>query len=230
MDRHLVRAWAPYVAPYGAFLLLVELGRWLPDAVAGWLLPARVLVPAALLVGFAARGAYRELRGYRPGLALLGDVAVGLAIAALWVVPYLLLPALPRGEAFDAGLLGPERRELALALRVTGFALVTPFVEELFVRSFLLRQVERWWKGEEGDFRAIPVGHVNAASFWITTAWFTLSHVPWEWPVAAPVGALFTLWLYARRHLGAPIVAHAVANAAIAALVLAAPGDLGFFL
>ena len=35
----------------------------------------------------------------------------------------------------------------------------------------------------------------------MTLAWFTLSHVPWEWWVAAPTGALFNLWLYRRGRL-----------------------------
>jgi CAAX prenyl protease-like protein len=189
------RAIAPYAGPYAVFLALVELGRWLPEAQARWMLPAKVALPALLLAGFAARGAYPELRGFRPRPAWALDVLVGLALAVLWVAPYLAFPALPRDdEPFDPDVFGRGARAAVVATRLLGFAAVTPFVEELFVRSFLLRAVDALRAGH-GDFRALPVGRFAWASFAATTLWFTLSHVPWEWPVAAPVGALFTLWL-----------------------------------
>jgi len=228
-ERRRGHGWWPYVAPYGVFLLLVEVAARLPEGAAGAALWLRVGVPAALVAGFAWRGAYPELRGYRLGAGTLADVAVGLAILALWVTPYLLFAELPRGEPFDADQLGPARRSELLALRLAGFAAVTPFVEELFVRSFLLRVVDVLWDGR-GDFRDVPIGRFRWPSFLVTTLWFTLSHVPWEWAVAAPTGAAFTLWLYARRHLGATVVAHAVTNAGLFALVVLGPGDLWFFL
>jgi uncharacterized protein len=221
--------WWPYVGPYALFLVLVELGSRLPEEAATWLLPLRVAAPAALIVAFAWRGAYPELRGFRPGRALLLDVAVGLGIVALWVGPFLLFAGLPRGEPFDPDALGGDRRTMVLALRFAGFALVTPFVEELFVRSFLLRLVDVLWAGR-GDFRDVPIGRFAWPSFLVTTAWFTFSHVPWEWIVAAPTGALFTLWLYYRRHLGATIMAHAVTNGALFGLVVFGPGELWYFL
>jgi uncharacterized protein len=222
--------WWPYVAPYVLFLLIVEISTRLPEgAAARWLLPLRVALPALLIAGFAWRGAYPELRSFRPGRALLLDVAVGLGLVALWVAPFLFLEGLPRGSAFDPEVLGPERRGQILALRFAGFALVTPFLEELFVRSFLLRLVDVLWAGR-GDFRDVPIGRFRWPSFLVTTVWFTLTHVPWEWIVAAPTGAILTLWLYRRRHMGAPIVAHAVTNGALFALVAFGPGDLWFFL
>jgi hypothetical protein len=41
---------------------------------------------------------------------------------------------------------------------------------------------------------------------------------------------LFNLWLYQRRHLGAVIVAHAAANAAIWLAVVLGPDSLAIFL
>ena len=85
--------WWPYLGPYGLFLILVEIAGRTPDSIAGWMLALKVVAPAALLVAFAARGAYPELRRYRPGAAgLLADVLMGLAIAALWMAPFVLLP------------------------------------------------------------------------------------------------------------------------------------------
>ena len=53
-----------------------------------------------------------------------------------------------------------------------------------------------------------------------------LSHVPWEWWVAAPTGALLNLWLYRRGRLRSVWLAHAVANGAIGAVVSFGPWDL----
>jgi hypothetical protein len=225
-----VRAAVPYAVPYAVFLGLVELERWLPERYGRYLLPVKVALPALLLAGFAARGAFPELRGFRPRPAWALDVGVGLALALVWVGPYLAFPGLPRGEdPFDPEVFGPGARAGVLATRLLGFALVTPFMEELFVRSFLLRWIDALRAGH-GDFRALPVGRFAWAGFAGTTLWFTLSHVSWEWPVAAPVGALFTLWLYARRHIGATILAHAVANAAIGAWAVAGGGARLVFL
>jgi CAAX prenyl protease-like protein len=195
------------------------------------MLPVKVAVPAAFLVYFVLRGELLELRGYRPGWRLFLDVLVGIAIAALWVGPFLLFDGLPRGaeaDAFDPGQLGESLRQETLAMRLLGFAMVTPFMEELFVRSFLIRLVDTVDKGE--DFRDLPIARFSWRSFTITCVWFTFTHVSWEWIVAAPTGILLNLWLYRRRHIGAPIVAHATANASIWLLVVLGPGDLWVFL
>jgi CAAX prenyl protease-like protein len=221
--------WWPYLAPYGLFLILVEVERRLPEGLAPWALPAKVVLPGALLLCFALRGDLPELRGYRPGWRVSLDILFGVLIAALWMGPFLLFDALPRGaHAFDPGEFGESLRAGTLAARLLGFAAVTPFVEELFVRSFLIRLVDVLDKG--GDFRDLPIARFSWRSFVVTVVWFTLSHAAWEWIVAAPSGILFNLWLYRRRHIGAPIVAHAAANASIWLLVVVGPGDLWVFL
>ena len=189
-------------------------------------------LPGAWLLAFAARGALPELRGYRPRAAELAqDVLCGLVIAALWMGPFLLFPSLARpapSEGFDATLFGAGRESLALAVRLVGFAGVTPFMEELFVRSFLMRLVDVI----DGDmnFRKLPIGRFTWRSFVVTVLWFTFTHVPWEWGVAALAGVLFNLWLYRRRQMGALIVAHATANAAIWLAVVLGPESVRMFL
>lgn len=223
--------WWPYLAPYGLFLILVEIGRRLPESIAPWMLPVKVAVPAATLLYFALRGDFPELRGYRPGWRVLLDVLCGVFIAALWIGPFLLFDSLPRGdtaEAFDPNQLGASLRHETLALRLLGFAVVTPFVEELFVRSFLIRLVDVVDEGT--DFRDVPMARFRWRSFLVTSVWFTFTHVDWEWIVAAPTGVLFNLWLYRRGHIGATIVAHAAANASIWLVVVFGPPELAIFL
>ena len=222
--------WLPYLAPMLLFGLLVELGSHASGATQGALLALRVALPGAALLFFWRRGAYPELAGSPPGGVggALADVGMGLGIAGLWVVPYLIWSELPRGEPFDPALFGESRRGLVLGLRLMGFALVTPFMEELFVRSFLVRVLDAWRAGE--DFRRLPVAQFTRLSFAGTIAWFTLSHAPWEWWVALPTGVLFNLWLARRGHLGATVRAHAVTNAAIWVLVVFGPIALWEFL
>ncbi len=231
--------WWPYLGPYGAFLILVEIGNRVPESVTGWMLVVKVLVPAALVASFAARGRYPELRRYRPGAAgFAGDVGIGLLIAALWTAPFVLLPDAIAGlpellrpdptEGFDPAGFPPLGPDAVLAVRLLGYAAVTPFVEELFVRSFLIRLVDVVQSGR--DFRQIPIATFTWPSFAVTVVWFTFTHVPWEWIVALPTGILFNLWLYRRKHIGAVVVAHAVANGAIWAAVVLGPGGHWIFL
>lgn len=208
--------WWPYVLPYVGFLLGIELlNRVLPEDSAGLGLFLKPAVPVVLLLVFAWRGAYPELRRPRldPGGRAL-DVLVGLALAALWMAPFVWVDALrPDGPSFDPDQLGEARRDLALVLRLAGYALVTPVFEELFIRSFVMRYSEVY--AARGDFRSVPLAFYSLRSFAITTIVFTLGHVPWEWWVAVPWVALTNLWFYYRKDLWAVILVHATTNAAI---------------
>jgi CAAX prenyl protease-like protein len=224
--------WWPYLGPYGLFLLLVELGARVPEDLVGLFRVLRVALPGLWLLYFARTGRLPELRGYRPGLAgAARDAAFGVAVAALWMGPYLLLPSLPRPapeEGYLPNAFGPGREAFAYALRLVGFAAVTPFVEELFVRSFLLRLADV--VDTHMDFRRVPMARFTWRSFLVTVGWFTFTHVPWEWPVALAAGVLFNLWLYRRGHIGSVIVAHAAANASIWLAVVLGPDTWRIFL
>jgi len=235
------RGWEPYLVPYAAFLVVVQVGAWLPTSAAAWVLPVQVALPAVLLGLYVRGGHYRELGGWRArGGGLAADVALGLAVAALWMVPYAAGWLAPPEAGFDAGAWGEEGRGARLALRAAGFVAVTPFVEELFVRSFLIRWVELFsWRGgrleydASRDFRDLPMARYTAWSFWITVVYFALSHALWEVPVAAAAGVLYNLWLYRSRHLADVILAHAVTNGTILAVVVVASArgaDLWYFL
>ena len=84
-----------------------------------------------------------------------------------------------------------------------------------------------------------PVAAFRWLSFGCCVLFFTFTHAPWEWVVAAPACVIYNLLLYARKTLWAPIVAHAVANGAIFFIVVygsgrwtldGAPLDLWYFL
>jgi len=222
MSKRAGYGWAPYWFPMLAFLLLVEIGSRMPDRFAPFMLPLRVLVPGGLFVWYAVRGSYPELRGYHPtgrGLAL--DVAVGLLGAFLWVAPFLLVEGMrPDEPGFDREQLGASWVGVALALRTVGYVGVTPFVEELFVRSWLLRFIDVFDRRE--DFRKVPIARFSWRSFLVVTAYFVMSHVSWEWGVMLVWTLLTMAWFYHRRHIVPIVVAHATTNGAILLFVLLA--------
>jgi hypothetical protein len=215
MTAHEGHGWWPYLLPLFLFLGLGELAGRFPEAWQSAFLPLKVLAPGGLFLWFRARGAYPELRGY-PARArdVAQDVAVGVAGAALWMAPYLLalgfdpplwnaLPGFFRpdpGEAFDPAQWGPGLAWLALGVRALGYAAVTPFVEELFVRSWLARYADVFDRAL--DFRDVPLGRYSRRSFWVVVVFFTLSHMPWEWPVAILWVVGTQLWFYHRKHPG----------------------------
>ena len=211
--------WAPYWVPYVSFLLLVELSGRIEQPAASIFFALRVIGPLGLLVYFLLRGEYPELRGARWGAWTIADVAIGLAGAALWIAPFLLFDSLrPTEPGFDVGQLGPGGEWFALVLRAIGYVGVTPFVEELFVRSWLLRYVDvaetRKW------FQSVPIAHFSWRSFVIVTLWFVFSHAPFEWGVMFAWTMLTMAWFYYRKHLAPLVLVHAVTNGAIFAFAV----------
>ena len=210
-----------------AFLGLLELATRLPNGVQAWMLVPQVAIPGGLILYFGRQGSYPELRGYRGGAGAFAlDVLVGLAGAALWMAPYLVFDSLrpDPADGFDPERLGAGLVWLTLTLRVVGYGLVTPFVEELFLRSWLLRYADVF--DRPVDFRDVPMARFAWRSFLVVVIYFTFSHVPWEWPVSFAWGLGSQLWLYYRGNLAALVVVHATSNLAIFAFVLAMTGRL----
>jgi CAAX prenyl protease-like protein len=209
-----------------SFLVLVELSGRVPEAVHPIFLVLRVAAPLGFFVYFARRGAYPELWGAswgRFGEWAIADVAIGLLGAVLWTAPFLLWPALrPDEGGFDTGQLGPHGEWFSLTLRFVGYACVTPFVEELFVRSWLLRYVDV--AETRRSFRTVPIARFSWRSFAVVTLYFVFSHAQWEWGVMLGWTVLTMGWFYLRRHLAPLVLVHAVTNAAIFAFVVAFDG------
>jgi len=218
----------PYVAPYALFAIVTWLGNYLPNQ-RPLIYAVKTLVVGAVL--WACRRAYTEVRP-RASMATLVAAGVGVAVIVAWVGldPYypqsgtewrvLAAEGLQRfdhPEKLAAGF-DPFRPEgvlppwLAIGFRLLGAVVVVPVFEELFWRSWLIRVLVA------DRFRTVPVGTFTWGSFLITVAGFGLTHR--EWLAGLICGAALNLLLYWRKDLFACIVAHAVANAALAAWVL----------
>jgi CAAX prenyl protease-like protein len=225
-ERH-PHGWWPYVVPYFAFLLLTQIGSRLPEVAEPFVLALKPAIVLGLVLFFRSRGGYPEWRGDGARVGVLGgisDVGVGLALTAVWIAPFILIPALgpePGGE-FDPAMAGEELVGLILGLRLFGYALVTPIFEELFIRSFVMRIAEVW--ETERDFRDVPIAHYSLKSMIVTTVVFTLGHVPWEYWVCVPWVVLSNLWFYRRKSLSSIMLVHGVTNAALLALAIFGEG------
>jgi CAAX prenyl protease-like protein len=219
---HKGHGWWPYVVPYAGFLLMSEFGARLPDSAAPFLLFLKPAIVLGVILWFRSRGAYPEWTDAGAKIGLLGgamDVLVGLALTVVWVTPFLLIPSMqpePGGE-FNPAMAGESFVGLILALRLFGYALVTPIFEELFIRSFIMRIADAW---EVDDFRNLPIARYSARSLLVTTVIFTAGHVPWEWWVCVPWVVLSSLWFYYRKSLGAVMLVHGVTNGALLALAI----------
>jgi uncharacterized protein len=231
--------WAPYWAPMVSFLLVVELSGRVPEPFTSIFLVLRVAAPLAFFVYYLRRGAYPELLGARWGAWALADVAVGLLGAALWIAPFLVWDSLrPNESGFDFTQLGADGAWLSKTLRFVGYACVTPFVEELFVRSWLQRYVDV--AETRRSFLSVPIAHFSWRSFAVVVLYFVFSHASWEWGVMFAWTLLTMGWFYHRKHLAPLVLVHAVTNAAIFGFVVAfdgrfraasgAPISLWFFL
>lgn len=216
--------WWPYVVPYALFVVLTSfLPRMMPEAILPW---AMLVVRPGLVLGsilwFRSQGAYEEWRGQGARIGLVGgvlDVLVGLALTAVWVVPYLLIPSMrpePGGE-FDPAQAGESLIGVILVLRLIGYAVVTPIFEELFIRSFVMRMADAW---EVEDFRDLPIARYTHRSMLVTVVVFTMGHVPWEYWVCVPWVLLSNLWFYYRKSLSAVMLVHGVTNGALLALAV----------
>jgi CAAX prenyl protease-like protein len=209
-----------------SFLIIATFGQSAPEAAKPWLLVLRAALPGGLFLWFALQGRYPELRGYPGTVGDIGlDVAVGLLGAALWVAPFVLFPALrPDAAGFDPQQLGASLVWLTLTLRVIGYALVTPFIEELFVRSWLMRYIDVF--DQKRDFRNVPIARFTWRSFLVVTAYFVFSHQQWEWGVMLVWTLLTMAWFYRRKHLAPIVLVHAVTNGAILLFVALSEGRI----
>jgi CAAX prenyl protease-like protein len=101
-----------------------------------------------------------------------------------------------------------------LLIRVVGYVVTVPLVEELAFRGYLTRRVI------QADFQKLPVGIFSWSSFFISSALFGALHGG-LWLAGTIAGMSFALALYRRRSFGDAVQAHATTNGLIALYVFA---------
>lgn len=157
---------------------------------------------------------YAELRSFVIARAAWVWMLVsGVVVFAIWInldLPWARVGAATGG--FDprdsAGLVDWRW----VGLRTVCAVLLIPIAEELFWRSFLLRWLER------REFLSVAPAAVSGRTLIFGAAFFALAHNLW---LAAFIAGLVYGWLYRRTGtLWAPIGAHALTNALLAAWVI----------
>lgn len=195
-----------YLAPF----LVVMASAMLTGAFSAgidWLYPLRVI--AAVWVLWVFRRSYTNL-GWSLSWRAVG---IGCLTFAVWIA---LVPADARGaaETWPAALQSVPVHWAAawLALRVVGYTITVPLVEELAFRGYLARRLIH------ADFHRLPIGLFTWSSFAISSVLFGALHGGF-WLAGTIAGMTFAFALYQRRALGDAVVAHATTNGLIAVYV-----------
>lgn len=199
--------------PTAAFLLpflAILLASMLAHAVSAgfeWLYPLRFVAAAAPLWIF--RKYYRDLDWRAGGLA----AAVGVLIGLAWVA--YGYHARPATDALAASLdgLGTPARVSWIAFRALAAIVTVPIAEELAFRGFLARRLV------SENFEAVPFSALGLTSIAASSIIFGALHGHFWW-LGTIAGAAFALGARRSGRFGDAVLAHAAANAVIAACVL----------
>jgi len=172
-----------------------------------WLYPLRVIAAGWVLWIF--RRHYTQLGWSFSWRA----VAIGLVTFATWIV---LVPADPAHDGWPAALRNVPAYWAAawMLVRVVGYTITVPLVEELAFRAYLTRRLIG------PDVGRLPIGIFTWPSFVISSALFGVMHGSY-WIAGTIAGMSFAVALYQRRALADAVVAHATTNGLIALYVLA---------
>jgi exosortase E/protease (VPEID-CTERM system) len=202
----------PYLLP-----LLVNLGLALATGAmtSGFdlLYPVRlaaVAVTLAAVLPWKAIAAGWRTRRRPSGLPLL----IGAAVFPLWLA--IARGGAAHGATVRAGLaaLSAPARVGWLAARALGAAIVAPVTEELAFRGFLLRRLVR------PDFDAVDYGAASRRPLALIASALAFGALHKSLLAGTLAGAAYGLALRPRRRLADAVLAHAVTNALLVALVL----------
>ena len=205
----------PRVAPFAAFITLLAADPLLEGlADSRWVVVARGLVVAGLLACFWRH--YEELRS--PVRMAPGETAVALGAGVLLGVAWIALDVWWARIGADPEGFVPLRADGSLdptlvVLRLLGFALVVPVMEELFWRSFLMRWIDR------REFLTLDPRATSTMALVLSSFAFALEHR--EWLAGLLAGVVFGMIYRRSGNLRACIASHATTNLTIAGWVLA---------
>ncbi len=177
-----------------------------------WIYFAKVAVVLGVLIW--AKPTRRDIK-FEPKLIPLGVIA-GLVLFAVWVgiEKAIHYPHLGDRTAFNPNekIADPALMTAFIAVRFFGLALLVPFMEELFWRSFGLRYAS------QTNFLDLPIGKFTLTGAGLTCAVFALAHP--EWIAALIFAAAMTALVWKTKSIFACVVAHAVTNLALGIYVV----------
>ncbi len=196
---------APYLMPFLAILAAAMISRAM-SADFEWFYPLRVVAAAGAVWYF--RRSYRDLNW---SFGWIG-AAAGVLVFAIWIAFEPRVASSAPSALLHAST---AARISWITLRVIGAVAMVPIAEELAFRGFLLRRLQ------SADFESVGWQTFSWTAILISSAAFGILHGE-RWLVGTISGAIFALAQLWRGRIGDAIVAHAVANAFVAAWVLIA--------
>lgn len=181
-----------YLIPMGLYIFIpILLSQLNIDPSIGYVL--RTTIVGAILLLFLPY--YKEIKLKTSILAVI----IGIIIFLLWILTSQFgnisssIPTIPLAY-----------KTQMLIIRFIGAILVAPLVEELFIRSYLMRVlISKNWQ-------SVPIGKADKTSFLVTTLFFGFAHQ--QIVAGIIVGIILTFLLYYKKNITNCIIAHAVAN------------------
>ncbi|HTQ38412.1 MAG TPA: exosortase E/protease, VPEID-CTERM system [Pirellulales bacterium] len=164
----------------------------------------------ALVVGLTLLYYRREYREWRVSFSP-HSIALGTAVFLIWLgVPRLIMlahghesqPVMPEPSAMNAGV-------VAVYLRILGYIVLVPIIEELAFRGYLLRRLIA------RDFETVSLQRFTWLSFLGSSLLFGSLHGS-HWIVGTLAGMAYALAAAVRGQLGDAIIAHGTTNVLLA--------------
>ncbi len=143
---------------------------------------------------------------------------MGLIVFAFWIpldqlTPFHFTGSRDAYDPFAAGHAGTTLYAF-LAIRLFGLSVLTPVVEELLWRSFLVRYIA----SRDGQFLKVDIARVGWGPICSASIAFGIAHT--EWLSAFVCAILYTAVYKRTRSLSASITAHMVTNLALGLWIL----------
>ncbi len=197
-----------YIIPF----VLILLSLFLPDLGVNLFLAytIKILLGLGAIIYFWKQ--YKEIKLKFDPLAWLA----GLIIIIVW----LSLEFLNKGStaSYNPTIYAGALFYLVILQKLIGMVVVAAIIEELFMRSFLIRLFIN------PNFEKVKIGAFTWLSFLVTTAIFGFLHgstiIGSRLVAGLAAGALFNLWLYYRKDIFSCIQCHAAANLFLALFTL----------
>jgi uncharacterized protein len=207
-----------YIVPFAAYMALMAVANLFPLSERFWMYPSQTIICGALLIWYWAVYKLKAPQG------TIFTLITAVLMLIIWISPQLVFRLPWRFIGFDptAFKATPAFYYAAVTIRFIRLAVIVPFIEEIFWRSFLLRYLV------SDDFESVPPGTYTWLSFWVVTAGFCMEHKFPDWPAAILAGALFNLIYYRTRSLSSCVLAHAVANFLLGIYIMRT-GQWGFW-
>jgi CAAX prenyl protease-like protein len=220
---------AAHVAPLVVFMLLMMLGSvpgiewkhpsapWWRQQPQQWIYPLQTVVCLGLLAFWWRQYAFRPLGAK----AWLWGLAGGVVGIGFWLLPgwwhgqsgqtISWLGVVDRSEpGFNPDIFTPGSAAwwTAVVVRFVRMTVAVAFIEELFWRGFLWRQLA----SGEGSWERVPMGVKNLRAIGLTSVLMMIAHQPSDYAACLVWSLLVSLVAVQTRSLGACVLMHAVSN------------------